>query len=743
MKKALRIIGIVVGALIVLGILACFIAPKIAKGYIEDHSKELVGRRMQIGDISFNPFRFTFSIEDFTLFEPDDTTRFVAFKQFYVNADPACLLIGDICLSEVKIDSPYAHVVKNGNVFNFTDIIEHFDVQADSSLDSMETVSKNSASDSVQVNVADSVMTQVNALPFGISIKKIAILSGDVIFSDHEVNSNIEIHDFSVKVPEVYFSNQNTSAGVNLEFASGGSLGVSADYNMQKGDFSVHVNLSHFAIGTVKPYLESALNFEDLSGLVSVDLFALGNVSNVLASTAKGTVVVDDVVLTEKSGKTIGVSHVGVGIAEANLEKNRFVIDSVTVQGAYAHFDLNKNSNNIEVLLAAKKDSSAEDSIASVENSSTTDMSKSPVQIDALLKKLSVSDTRFTFNDNTIPGGFSYTVSGIAVNASNVAFEREAHVNVSAMLPRGGSAKVSAKLVPADQTSLSANVSVKNVNMADFSKYSEHYTGYPLTAGSFGFASDNVIDHYNLDSKNIIDIYNLTVGDKPSTAKPEYLVPMKVALYILKDKDEKISFDVPVKGNLQDPEFSYGKIIWQTVMNLMIKVALSPAKLLLGTSTPSEFAFDIAADDFTSEQYGIAAEWTKVLTSKPGSKLTVLQVYNPKKQLEAFVLGEQKIEYYKSVTGKSNLTPVDMKSALEAKEDEAFKQFVATWKRPSDEALTSQLNSLAEGRNAKLLKALLAQPGVSTNNLKVRLATPAERASIGKKSLFRMQVELP
>ncbi|MBP5246726.1 MAG: hypothetical protein J6Z31_02595 [Fibrobacter sp.] len=63
MKKALRIIGIVVAVLIFLGIAACFIAPKIAKGYVEDHAKELLGRRMQIGDISFNPFRFTFPLK--------------------------------------------------------------------------------------------------------------------------------------------------------------------------------------------------------------------------------------------------------------------------------------------------------------------------------------------------------------------------------------------------------------------------------------------------------------------------------------------------------------------------------------------------------------------------------------------------------------------------------------------------------------------------------------------------------
>ena len=35
-----------------------------------------------------------------------------------------------------------------------------------------------------------------------------------------------------------------------------------------------------------------------------------------------------------------------------------------------------------------------------------------------------------------------------------------------------------------------------------------------------------------------------------------------------------------MKGNITDPEFSFGKIIWKTFSNLIIKVALTPTKLL-------------------------------------------------------------------------------------------------------------------------------------------------------------------
>ncbi len=729
MKKAFRIIGICALVLCILFFALCLLAPRIAKGYVESHSKELVGRRVQIESVSFNPFRFSVSVKGFAVFEKDDSTTFASFREFYVNADPLRLLTGNISLSEVRLDSPFARIQKDGEVFNFSDILGRF------------------ASDSANASAEKKDSAQTNSLPFGISIRQIAILSGNILYDDNEVNSHIGIRDFSLRIPEVYFSNRKTSLGVNLEFADGGALHVESDYAMESGDFAVNVALSKFSLSAVKPYLETALNFKELSGTVDVALSLSGNANDVLSSVARGRVSLDSVLLTENSGKTMGVESLEIQIAEANLKENRFVVDSVSVRGADAHFDLFRNSNNIEALLSKKKAGEKSDS-AIAAKSPAADSAK-PAKLDLLVKNFSVADTRFALEDHTVPGGFRYVVSGISVGgisvgASNVALDREANVDVRASLPHGGSVKAFAKFNPADANRLSANVSVKNVSMKDFSVYSEYYTGYPITAGAFGFASDNLIRDGEIDSRNNIDIYNLTVGDKPSGAKPEYTVPMKIALYILKDKDGKIAFDVPVKGNLRDPKFSYGKIIWQTVMNLMVKVALSPAKFLFGGSAPSDFPFDIAADDFTSEQYGIASDWTRVLSERPGAILTIVEAFRPEEELEAFALAEEKLDFYRQGTGRSELTPVDRKAALEVDvADDAFKAFDATWSRPSDAELRARMEKLSALRREKLLKALSAQAGVTAKNLAVRKATAKEMAALGKKSLYRMVVEFP
>ncbi len=723
--KALRVAGICAAVFCALLAALCLFAPRIAKSYVENHTKEWIGRRVQIESVSFNPFRFSVSVKGFAVFEKDDSTTFASFREFYVNADPLRLLTGNICLSELRLDSPFARVEKNGELFNFSDILGRF------------------ASDSASASV-EADTSKAGALPFGVSIRQIAILSGDILYDDSEVNSHIGIRDFSLRIPEIFFSNRKTSLGVNLEFADGGTLHVESDYAMESGDFSLDVALAGFSLSAVKPYLETALNFKDLSGKLGIRLSLSGNANDVLSSVARGNVSLDSVLLTENSEKTMGVERLEIQIAEANLKEKRLVVDSVSVHGASAHFDLFRNSNNVEALLAQKKPAERSASDSTAENPSHPEESSQRTKPDLLVRRFSVTDTRFAVEDHTIPGGFRYAVSGISLAASNVSLDREANVDIRARLPHGGSVKAFAKFNPADASRLSANIAVKNVSVKDFSVYSEHYTGYPITAGAFGFASDNVIRDGEIDSRNNIDIYNLSVGDKPSGAKPEYTVPMKIALYILKDKDGKIAFDVPVKGNLRDPKFSYGKIIWQTVMNLMVKVALSPAKFLLGGSSPSDFPFDVSADDFTSEQYGIATEWTRILSEKPGAVLTVVEAFRPEKELEAFALGMEKLDFYRLETGRAELTPVDRKAALETDVSlDAFKAFAATWSRPSDAELLAAMEALSGLRRDKLSKALAAQPGVTPKNLVVRKATAREQADFGKKAAYRMMVEFP
>ncbi len=744
---------IVLAALIVIVIAALKIAPGIAKNYVVEHSEELIGRKMKIENVEFSPFTFTVTVDDFAIFEPDGTTPFVAFEKFRINVNPTRLIAKEISVSEIYLKGLYTRVAQRGDLFNFSDILNKF--AADSTADTTAAKEKpkvdTTAADSAQAMNLD----PTEALGgFSVAIENITLEKGNIIYEDLKVGSKIHIQDFSVAIPAVYFSNKNTDIGVNLKFANGGDLGIKVQFNMKTQDFGVNVTLNKLALAVAKPYLKDFINYKDFEGTLGVDLNVAGNVNNVLSSNVSGTVSVDDIKLTETSGKAIGVAHVGVGIAKANVNEMDFRVDSVIVDGAYAHLDLLKNGKtNIDILLeplnkpakAAPVDTTAKDEPKTAEKSKP---------LKAVINKLQVVNTNVSASDHTPKQTFNYKVSNITVNGSNINFNTPCTINVSAAFPEGGALTVKYKGALSDISTMDAYISVKNLALKHFSPYSHHYTGYPISSGTMAFASENKMSGWNIESKNTIDIYNIDVADKDGTTDPEYTVPMKVGLYILKDKDDKIQFDVPVKGNVKDPEFSYLKIVWQTVMNLLIKVALSPLKVVgnvaaagagvvgIDLGKNDEIYIDPLASSFTSEQFAKAQKMVEALAKDKKLKMNFVQNFNMKKTVEAYKTHKLKTDFYKATQNKTTLNELDEKAivAIEDK-DSAYAAYAAEHAKELDrKTMEKEILAMAEARNQELLKTLQQQPGVTKKNVTV---TTAPRGSLTqKKAMYKVQIDV-
>ena len=743
---------IVLAALIVIVFAALKVAPGIAKNYIVNHSEEIIGRKMKIENVEFSPFSFTVTVDDFAIYEPDGTTPFVAFEKFRINVNPTHLIKKEISVSEIYLKGLYTRVAQKGDKFNFSDILDKF--ATDSTADST-TAKEEAAKTAPAIDSAQALNRDPNEMiGFSVAVENITLEKGNIIYEDLKVGSKIHIQDFSVAIPAVYFSNKDTDIGVNLKFANGGDLGVKVQFNMKTQDFGVNVTLNKLALSVAKPYLNDFIKYKDFEGSLGANLNVAGNVNNVLSSNVSGTVSVDGIKLTETSGKTLGVSHVGVGIAKANLNEMDFRVDSVIVNGAFAHLDLFKNGKtNIDVLLEPLSKPAKAEPADSTENEESKTAEKSK-PLKAVIKKLQVANTNVTATDHTPKQTFNYKVSNIAVNGSNINFNTPCTINVSAAFPEGGVLNLKYKGALSDIGTMDAYISVKNLALKHFSPYSHHYTGYPISSGTMAFASENKMNDWNIDSKNTIDIYNIDVADKDGNTDPEFTVPMKVGLYILKDKDDKIEFDVPVKGNVQDPEFSYLKIVWQTVMNLLIKVALSPLKIVGNVASTGagaigidlgkndEIYIDPLASSFTSEQFAKAQKMVEVLAKDKKLKLNFVQNFNMKKTVEAYKTHKLKTDFYKATQNKTTLNELDEKAivAIEDK-DSAYAAYAAEHAKELDrKTMEKEILAMAEARNQELLKTLQQQPGVTKKNLTI---TTAPRGSLTqRKAMYKVQVDV-
>ena len=64
---------------------------------------------------------------------------------------------------------------------------------------------------------------------------------------------------------------------------------------------------------------------------------------------------------------------------------------------------------------------------------------------------------------------------------------------------------------------------------------------------------------------------------EPATARLE---PLDLAIALLTDSDGKIDLAVPVSGDVNDPKFSYGPLIWQAIRTVLTKIVTAPFRAL-------------------------------------------------------------------------------------------------------------------------------------------------------------------
>jgi len=117
--------------------------------------------------------------------------------------------------------------------------------------------------------------------------------------------------------------------------------------------------------------------------------------------------------------------------------------------------------------------------------------------------------------------------------------------------------------------------SFKEMELSPFSPYSTKYLGHVLEKGILNLDLMYKISGNSLKAENRVYIDQLTLGDKIDSPDATSL-PVKLAISLLKDRNDRITIDLPVEGDLDDPEFSIGPVVMKMLFNLVKKIITAP-----------------------------------------------------------------------------------------------------------------------------------------------------------------------
>ncbi len=760
MKKSCKILLLCAGILIMLVLLAAVLISPLAKRYIERNGKELVGRTVRMDKLRFNLFTGNLRIEGFRMLEADDSTVFIAFDRLETGVKLRALPARRIIVRRFALHGPDITLYQRGSRLSIDDILAHF---ADPD------------------NRGDGAVEPTSD-PWEIGLYDISIEDGHLFYKDLLLDAVWEFNDLGLTIPGVYFAGPRTDVGLLLQFAGGGTMETTLAYDMEHADFDLRLRLQELSLEGLLPYLQQTMQAGSISGRLSADLQLAGNMEHLSDLSASGTARLCGFRLEDTAKELLlAVDTLHLALHEGDLRESRLDFDRICVAGPTARYAILPNgSNNLSALFTTPAGSNPSDSASSNhtrfeaadrqaadpdprnEDAASAAIVPASKPLQLTVGELEVRDGSVTVSDRSLVKPFDYRISDIRLHCRDFNPDHQNSLTIAARMQRTGSARIRWQGSLNDLDNQDILVTLSNIDLRDFSPYCEQFTAYPLSDGNLSFRSQNIIANRRLDGTNHLDMYRCTVGKKRKDHKPEFRIPLRLGLYVLKDKKGHVKIDLPVKGDLDAPEFSYRKIVMKALGNVLLKVVTAPFSFLSGNGDNlTHIDLEPLSWNFSTEQYARFDRIADLLREKPEMKVALTQRINHRQTLAALAEIDLKTDFH--CTQGDSLQPLGLieyeKIRALSFRTEAIHSFADSLLRnrgvdPSglridEKAMTlygdkaaEQLRQLMLLRNKSLREYMSSSHGIGENSFRIDTLGAAELRAYAGKNRYTIAVEM-
>ena len=540
------------GALVIVLLFALIlaVASPAAKYVVNNYGEQIVGRQMHVDRVIINPYWGGVTINGFECKEANGETNFVSFDRLYVHIAYPQLLGKTVKLRAIHLDGFDGQVLKYNDKVNFSDIIERF--------------SKN---DSVPADTAKSKWT--------VSLKNIRINNSNIRYRDVVSDKQWKLEDLTLRIPGLYFDNTQTNAGIEFGLPTGGRVGIIAGMKLQSNRYAVKLNLHDVHTDVVLPLVQDYLDVTGLGAKMNGSLHVDGSldvISNILLT---GNLSLTGLSLRDShKDEVAALDELRVAISKGDVANNTFILDSLTINGLTANYEVHEGWTTLTRLMKSKQEVQEETA-----DSVSADSIETPVEVKKprttkplvwMAKRVTLTGHDISYHDYSMKHNWEYAIEMLRVDGQNVASNGRNAIKLQATLPNEGSVNLDFKGgLDLKNQDTQADLKVRGVHIEDFSALCRNYTGYPLDGGMLTIDSHLDVVSAKLNGTNHIEIDHPRVGRKDLLTKAPYKnIPVRLGFKMLTSAQDIILIDVPVKGDVTNPKFKLSKVIGRALLKV-------------------------------------------------------------------------------------------------------------------------------------------------------------------------------
>ena len=558
---------------------------------------------------------------------------------------------------------------------------------------------------------------------FKFDVKNISVNNADIALT-HLFEGEKIAHKFDnlfVKVANLSSDfSKPFDAKVAMKSSQKLNLDVESKIKIEPLDVSAKIKLNdtnlpkYFAYA--KPFLEA--------DLASGQLESSAEISYAKDIKADAKVSIKDIRLNGKKTEKL-IAFKSLDLEKISFAKNDLAISGVSLNSPFikAHLSKERKFNLSQIV---KEDKNKAKTEAKPESKKAA--SKKDDELKFSVKNFSLKNGEVDFSDASLFMPFATTISKLNGKLTDIDKKRPSSGEFQGVVGKNGFAQITAKLFPFElKQNTDIKLDFKDIDLTDITPYSGQFVGYKIKKGKLNLNLNYSVTDSKLNGSNFINFDTLTLGEKVDS-KDAVNLPLSLAISILSDQNNQINIDLPVEGNLDDPDFKYGGVIWAAVKKLFADITLAPFRFLgnalgLGSKDLSSIDFLAGSSELISSEVPKIADFIKLTGSKPKMKLSITPTYS--KLDESFYKNkklDQKINQIIASSGKDYIAVLnELVPNLKDRNEKALREEALK----GIEVDKAKLVELANER-ANAVKEALIKAGLEAGRININDATSSE-----------------
>ncbi|HEU5408010.1 MAG TPA: DUF748 domain-containing protein, partial [Nitrospira sp.] len=397
---------------------------------------------------------------------------------------------------------------------------------------------------------------------------------------------HVDVEAMNVTVKDIHIPfKKSLPIDLSLKLNETGSIDVKGKVTVEPPAADTELKLEHIDIRPFQPYLDRFLNADVLDGAIDLNgtvHFAKEHPNEPMMR-FQGNLAVNRLVVADRKDLDNVLTWKGLNVRQIALdvEPTAVKIEEVVWQEPSIRMVIDAEGQlNLSRLAVSPPPGDQTAAPKKPESKNSQAEAKDPVSV--TIGQVKLGKLAATFQDLSIEPHVrtSLTEFGGTIKGLSSKQLKKADVNLRGKVGRAAPLKIVGKINPLSEDAFTdLIVTLGAMDLTPVGPYSGKYAGYGLSKGKLSLDLKYKVSQKILEAENMVHVDQLTFGEKTNSPDATSLpVPLVVAL--LQDRKGLIEIDMPIRGNLNDPDFKYGKVVISTLLNLLGKVVASPFALM-------------------------------------------------------------------------------------------------------------------------------------------------------------------